>query len=100
VERGLPELGAVAAVAAVVQLVATGAGFLVPCTPENTSEQILSYAVFGASLAGVIATQYWATPRLATLNIPEPLIGAGLVLTIAGLVVATTFLREHERRKV
>jgi hypothetical protein len=100
VERGLPELGAVAAVAAVVQLVATGTGFLVPCTPENTSEQILSYAVFGASLAGVIATQSWATPRLATLNIPELLIGAGLVLTIAGLVVATAFLREHERRKV
>lgn len=96
VEPGLPELGAVAAV---ILLVATGAGFLMPCGLENTSEQVLSYAVFGASLAGVFATQAWAAPRLAALDIPEPLIAAGLVLTIAGLVVAAAFLREHERRK-
>jgi len=99
VERELPELGAVAAVAAVILFVATGAGSLMPCRLESTSEQILSYAVFGASLGGVFATQSWMTPRLAALNIPEPLIEAGLVLTIVGLVVTAAFLREHERRK-
>jgi hypothetical protein len=82
-----------------ILLVATGAGFLVPCRLENTAEQILSYVVFGASLAGVFAAASWTTPRLAALHIPEPLIGAGLVLTITGLVIAAAFLRENEWRK-
>ncbi len=99
VGRGLPELGTVAVVVMVVLLVATGAGFLVPCRLENATEQILSYAVFGASLAGVFAAASWTTPRLAALHIPEPLIGAGLVLTITGLVIAAVFLRENEWRK-
>ena len=97
--RGLPELGTVAVVVMVILLLATGAGFLVPCRLENTSEQILSYAVFGASLAGVFAAASWATPRLAVLHIPESLIGAGLVSTITGLVIAAAFLRENEWRK-
>jgi hypothetical protein len=95
--RSLPELGAVGV--AVILLVATGAGFLVPCRLENASEQILSYAVFGASLAGVFAAASWVTPRLAALKIPEPLIQAGFVSAIAGVVVAGAFLRENEWRK-
>jgi hypothetical protein len=97
--RGLLELGTVAVVVLVILLIATGAGFLVPCRLESTSEQILSYAVFGASLAGVFAIVSWAALRLAALNIPVPLIGAGLVLTITGLVTAAAFLRENEWRK-
>ena len=97
--RGLPELGTVAVVVMVILLLATGAGFLVPCRLENATEQILSYAVFGASLAGVFAAASWTTPRLAALHIPESLIGAGLVLTIVGLVIAAAFLRENEWRK-
>ena len=97
--RGLPELGTVAVVVMVILLLATGAGFLVPCRLENATEQILSYAVFGASLAGVFAAASWATPRLAVLHIPESLIGAGLVSTITGLVIAAAFLRENEWRK-
>jgi hypothetical protein len=80
-------------------LVATGAGFLVPCSLENASEQVLSYAAFGASLAGVFAAASWVAPRLAVLGVPEPLVGACLVLAVAGLVVAAAFFREHERRK-
>jgi hypothetical protein len=99
VGRGLPELGAVAVAVMVILLLATGAGFLVPCRLENTTEQILSYAVFGASLAGVFAAASWTAPRLAALHIPEPLIGAGLVLMITGLVIAAAFLRENEWRK-
>jgi hypothetical protein len=97
--RGLPELGTVAVAVAVVLLVATGAGFLAPCRLEHASEQILSYAVFGASLAGVFAAASWVTPRLAALKIPESLIEAGLVCAIAGVVVAAAFLRENEGRK-
>src|SRR5215210_439703 len=97
--RGLPGLGTVAVVVMIILLLATGAGFLVPCRLENTSEQILSYAAFGASLAGAFAAASWTTPRLAALHIPEPLIGAGLVLTITGLVIAAAFLRENEWRK-
>src|SRR5215211_5617152 len=97
--RGLPGLGTVAVVVMVILLLATGAGFLVPCRLENTTEQILSYPVLGASLAGAFAAASWTTPRLAALRIPEPLIGAGLVLTITGLVVAAAFLRENEWRK-
>ncbi|MCA1687768.1 MAG: hypothetical protein LC714_04070 [Actinobacteria bacterium] len=96
---GLPELGTVAVAVAVVLLVATGAGFLVPCRLENASEQILSYAAFGASLAGVFAAASWVTPRLAARGIPEPLVEAGLVLAIIGVVVAVAFLRENEWRE-
>ena len=97
VGRGPPEL-AVVVVVGVILLVATGAGFLVPCSLENTSEQILSYAAFGASLAGVFAAGSWA-PRLTVLGIPESLVVVGLTLVVAGLVVAAAFLRERERRK-
>lgn len=97
--RDLPELGAVAVGVAVILLVATGAGFLVPCELEDASEQILSYAVFGASLAGVFAAASWAAPRLAALGIPEPLVEAGLVFAITGGVIAAAFLRENERGK-
>lgn len=96
---GLPEPGTVAIVVAVTLLLATGTGFLVPCTLENASEQILSYAVFGASLAGVFATTSWAAPRLAVLGIPELIIEAGLLLATTGLAVALAFSTEHERRK-
>jgi hypothetical protein len=96
VGRDLPELGAVALGVAVILLVATGAGFLVPCELEDASGQILSYAVFGASLAGVFAAVSWAAPRLAALGIPEPLVGAGLVFAITGGVIAAAFLRECE----
>ena len=99
VGRGLPELGTVAVLVMLVLLVATGAGFLVPCRLEDATEQILSYAVFGASLAGVFAAASWTAPRLAVLPIPEPLIVAGLVLTITGFVIAAAFLRENEWRK-
>jgi hypothetical protein len=91
----LPELGTVAVGVAVILLVATGAGFLVPCVLEDASGQILSYAVFGASLAGVFAAVSWATPRLAARGIPEPLIEAGLVLAITGGVIAAAFSREN-----
>lgn len=94
-----PDLPELAVVVAVVLLVATGAGFLIPCTLENASEQILAYAMFGASLAGVLAAVSWMAPRLAVFRIPEPLVEACLVLMVAGLVVAAAFLREHERRK-
>jgi hypothetical protein len=96
--RGLPELATVAVVA-VILLVATGVGFLVPCRLENASEQILSYAAFGASLAGVFAVAPRAAARLTALGVPEPLFGAGFVCAIAGVVVAAAFLRENERRK-
>jgi hypothetical protein len=96
VGRGLPELGTVAVVVAVILLVATGVGFLVPCRLENASEQILSYAVFGASLAGVLAAASRVTPRLSALEIPEPLVEAGLVFAIAGATIAAAFLRENE----
>jgi hypothetical protein len=98
VGRGPPELAVVVVV--VILLVATGAGFLVPCSLENTSEQILSYAAFGASLAGVFAAGSWVAPRLTVLGIPESLVVVGLTLVVAGLVVAAAFLRERERRKV
>ena len=95
--RDLPELGTVGV--AVILLVATGAGFLVPCELEDASEQVLSYAVFGASLAGVFAAASWAAPRLTALGIPEPLVEAGLVFAITGGVIAAAFLRENERGK-
>jgi hypothetical protein len=97
VGRGPPELAVVVVV--VILLVATGAGFLVPCSLENTSEQILSYAAFGASLAGVFAAGSWVAPRLTVFGIPESLVVVGLTLVVAGLVVAAAFLRERERRK-
>jgi hypothetical protein len=93
VGRGLPEL------VGVVLLVATGAGFLVPCSLENASEQVLSYAAFGASLAGVFAAGSWVAPRLTVLGLPESVVVAGLTLVVAGLVVAAAFSRERERRK-
>ena len=96
VERDLPELGPVAFGVAVILLVATGAGFLAPCELEEASEQILSYAVFGASLAGVFAAASWAAPRLAALGIPEPLVGAGLVFALTGGAIAAAFLRVSE----
>ncbi len=99
VGRGLPELGTVAVAVAVILLVATGAGVLVPCSLQNASEQILSYAVFGASLAGVFAAASWVTPRLAALGVSEPLVGAGIVFAITGLVTVAAFLRENEWRK-
>ena len=95
----LPEFGTVAVVVAVVLLIAAGLGFLVPCRLENTPEQILSYAVFGASLAGVFAAASWAAPRLVVLNVPEPLVGAGLVFVITGVVITAAFLRENAWRK-
>jgi hypothetical protein len=98
VGRGLPEL-AVVVVVGVVLLVATGAGFLVPCSLENASEQVLSYAAFGASLAGVFAAGSWVAPRLTVLGLPESVVVAGLTLVVAGLVVAAAFSRERERRK-
>jgi hypothetical protein len=99
VGRGLPELGTVAVAVAVILLAATGAGVLVPCSLQNASEQILSYAVFGASLAGVFAAASWVTPRLAALGVSEPLVGAGIVFAITGLVTVAAFLRENEWRK-
>jgi hypothetical protein len=97
--RGLPGLGTVAVVVMVVLLLATAAGFLVPCRLENTSEQILSYAVFGASLVGVFAAASWTAPRLAALHIAEPFFAVGLLFTITGLLIAVAFLRENEWRK-
>jgi hypothetical protein len=97
--EGLPGVGTVAVAVAVVLLVATGAGFLVPCTLQNAPEQILSYAAFGASLAGVFAAASWAAPRLAVLGVPEPLFGAGLLFTTAGLVVGAAYLRENAWRE-
>lgn len=94
--RDLPELGTVAVGVAVILLVATGAGFLVPCELEDASEQILSYAVFGASLAGVFAAASWAAPRLAALGIPEPLVEAGLVFAMTVGVIVAAFSRESE----
>jgi hypothetical protein len=94
----LPQLGVLTVALAVVLLVATGAGFLMPCRLENASEQILSYSVFGASLAGVFAAASRAAPGLEALGAPEPLVGAGLVLAVACLVIAAAFLRENERR--
>src|SRR5918997_1808717 len=94
-----PALGTLAVVAAVTLLLATGTGFLLPCALENASEQILSYAVFGASLAGVFAATSWAAPRLAILGVPELAVEVGLLLTAAGLTVAVAFATEHERRK-
>jgi hypothetical protein len=96
---GSPELAVVVIVVGVILLVATGAGFLVPCSLENTSEQILSYAAFGASLAGIFAAGSWVAPRLTVLGIPESLVVVGLTLVVAGLVVAAAFFRERERRK-
>ncbi|HEX2222626.1 MAG TPA: hypothetical protein VHN15_00315 [Thermoanaerobaculia bacterium] len=96
---GPPELATIAAVTAVALLLATGTGFLVPCALENASEQILTYAVFGALLAGVFAATSWAAPRLAVLGIPEPVVEAGLLLAAAALAVAVAFATEHERRK-
>jgi hypothetical protein len=98
VGRGPPEPGVVVVVG-VILLVATGAGFLVPCSLENTSEQVLSYAAFGAALAGVFAAGSWVASRLTVLGIPVWLVVVGLTLIVAGLVVAAAFLREHERRK-
>jgi hypothetical protein len=100
VGREPPELAVVVVVVVVILLVATGAGFLVPCSLENTSEQILSYAAFGASLAGVFAAGSWVAPGLTVLGIPESLVVVGLTLVVAGLVVAAAFLRERERRNV
>ncbi len=97
---GLPQLGTVALAVAVVLLLATGVGFLVPCTLENASEQILSYAVLGASLAGVFATASRAAPLLAALGVPEALVGAGLLFVVTGLVIAAAFSRENARREV
>lgn len=99
VGRGLPELGTVAVVVAVILLAATGAGFLAPCRLENASEQILSYAVLGAALAGFLAAASRVTPRLAALGIPGPLVGAGLVFAITALVIAAAFSRENGWRK-
>jgi hypothetical protein len=100
VGMALPELAVVVVVVVVViLLVATGAGFLVPCSLENASEQVLSYAAFGASLAGVFAAGSWVAPRLTVLGLPGSVVVAGLTLVVAGLVVAAAFSRERERRK-
>jgi hypothetical protein len=96
---GSPGLGTLAVVAAVTLLLATGTGFLVPCALENASEQILSYAVFGASLAGIFSATSWAAPRLVVLGIPELAVEVGLLLTVGGLTVAVAFATEQERRK-
>jgi hypothetical protein len=96
---GLSELGTVAVVVAAILLVATGAGFLAPCRLENASEQILSYAVFGAAFVGVIAVASRVTPQLAALGIPEPLVAAGLASAIIVLVIAAAFSRENGWRK-
>jgi hypothetical protein len=95
---GPPEPG-MAVVVGVVLLVATGVGFIVPCSLENASEQVFSYAAFGAALAGVFAAWSWVAPPLTVLGVQEPLVVAGLALIVAGLVVAAAFLGEHERRK-
>ena len=97
---GLAQIGTVAVAVAVVLLLATGVGFLVPCRLEDVSEQILSYAVLGASLAGVFTTTSRAAPLLVALNVPEALVGAGLVFVITGLVIAVAFSREKARREV
>jgi hypothetical protein len=96
---GPSQLGTVAVAVAVVLLLATGVGFLAPCRLEDASEQILSYAVLGASLACVFAAASRAAPRLAALNVPEALARGGLVFVIVGLVIAAVFSRENARRK-
>lgn len=90
------ELGSVAVAVAVVLLLATGVGFLVPCTLDNASEQILSYAVLGGSLACV----FTVASRVAALNVPEAFAGAGLGLVLIGLVLAAALSRETGRREV
>ena len=95
---GLPELGTIAVIVMVTLLMATGVGFLVPCSLENTSEQVLSYAAFGASLAGFFAVGPWVAPRLVVLGFPESLVEVGLALAVAGLVITVASLREYERR--
>lgn len=96
---GPSQLGTVAVAVAVVLLLATGVGFLAPCRLEDATEQILSYAVLGASLACVFAAASRVAPRLAALNVPAALVGAGLVFVIVGLVIAAAFSRENARRK-
>jgi hypothetical protein len=95
---GLPELGTIAVIVMVTLLMATGVGFLVPCSLENTSEQVLSYAAFGVSLAGFFAAGPWVAPRLVVLGFPESLVEVGLALAVAGLVITVASLREYERR--
>ena len=95
---GLPELGAIAVIVTVTLLMATGVGFLVPCSLENTSEQVLSYAAFGASLVGFFAAGRWVAPRLVVLGFSESLVEVGLALAVAGLVITAAVSREYERR--
>ena len=95
---GLPELGAIAVIVTVTLLMATGVGFLVPCSLENTSEQVLSYAAFGASLVGFFAAGRWVAPRLVVLGFSESLVEVGLALAVAGLVITAAASREYERR--
>ena len=96
---GPPEPG-VAVVVGVILVVAAGAGFIVPCSLENASEQVISYAAFGVALAGVFAAWSWVAPRLTVLGVHELVVVACLALFVAGLVVAAAFLAEHERRKL
>lgn len=95
---GLFELGTIAVIVVVTVLLATGVGFLVPCSLENTSEQVLSYAAFGASLVGFFAAGPWVAPRLVVLGFPESLVEVGLALVVAGLVITVASLSEYERR--
>ena len=83
----------------VILLLAAGAGFLAPCRLDDTYEQVLSFALLGALLAGVLATVSWVSPRLAALDVPGSLSGAGLVLAVAALGLATGMLTENSRRK-
>jgi hypothetical protein len=63
-------------------------------SPYRESVRALAYTP-----SALFAAASWTTPRLAALHIPEPLIGAGLVLTITGLAIPAAFLRENEWRK-
>jgi hypothetical protein len=83
----------------VILLLAVSAGFLVPCRLHNTYEQVLSFALLGALLAGVFATASWASPRLATLGVPGPLAGAGFVVALTVLGLAAALLTENSRRE-
>ena len=83
----------------VVLLLAVSAGFLVPCRLHNAYEQVLSFALLGALLAGVFAAASWAAPRLATLGVPVPLAGSALVLAVSVLGLTTALLTENARRK-
>jgi hypothetical protein len=83
----------------VILLLAASAGFLVPCRLHNTYEQIPSFALLGALLAGVFATASWVSPRIAALGVPRPIAGTGFVLALAVLSLTTALLTENARRK-